>query len=49
MDDPKVLSMLERYDQPVIYMNGEDYAKFAKKTMEEEKPLIDRLGMGVKN
>jgi tripartite-type tricarboxylate transporter receptor subunit TctC len=49
MDDPKVLSMLERYDQPVIYMNGEDYTKFARKTMEEEKPLIDRLGLGVKN
>jgi tripartite-type tricarboxylate transporter receptor subunit TctC len=49
MDDPKVVSMLERYDQPVIYMSGEEYLKFAKKTMEEEKPLIDKLGMGVKN
>ena len=49
MDDPKVISMLERYDQPVIYMSGEDYLKFAKKTMEEEKPLIEKLGMGVKN
>jgi tripartite-type tricarboxylate transporter receptor subunit TctC len=49
MDDPKVLAMLEKFDQPVIYMNGEDYTKFAKKTMEEEKPLIERLGMGVKN
>ena len=49
MDDPKVLEMLEKFDQPVIYMNGEDYAKFAKKTMDEEKPLIERLGMSVKN
>ena len=49
MDDPKVVSMLERYDQPVIYMSGEEYLKFAKKTMEEEKPLIEKLGMGVKN
>ncbi|MCX7139515.1 MAG: tripartite tricarboxylate transporter substrate binding protein [Proteobacteria bacterium] len=49
MDDPKVISMLERYDQPVIYMSGEDYTRFAKKTMEEEKPLIERLGMGIKN
>ena len=47
MDDPKVLAMLEKFDQPVIYMSGEDYTKFAKKTMEEEKPLIERLGMGV--
>ena len=49
MDDPKVLAMLEKFDQPVIYMNGEDYAKFAKKTMDEEKPLIEQLGMSVKN
>ena len=49
MDDPKVLAMLEKFDQPLIYMNGEDYTKFAKKTMAEEKPLIERLGMSVKN
>ncbi len=49
MDDPKVLAMLEKFDQPVIYMNGEDYTKYAKKTMDEEKALIDRLGMAVKN
>ncbi|HEY5293755.1 MAG TPA: tripartite tricarboxylate transporter substrate binding protein [Burkholderiales bacterium] len=49
MDDPKVLATLEKFDQPVIYMNGEDYTKFAKKTMEEEKGLIERLGMAVKN
>ena len=49
MDDPNVVAMLEKYDQPVIYMNGEDYLKFAKKTMDEEKPLIDKLGMAVKN
>jgi tripartite-type tricarboxylate transporter receptor subunit TctC len=49
MDDPKVLAMFEKFDQPVIYMSGEDYTKYAKKTMEEEKPLIERLGMALKN
>lgn len=49
MDDPNVVAMLEKFDQPVIYMNGEDYVKFAKKTMEEERPLIERLGLAVKN
>src|SRR5512140_298816 len=48
MDDPKVVAMLEKFDQPVIYMSGEDYTKYAKKTIEEEKPLIERLGMSVK-
>jgi tripartite-type tricarboxylate transporter receptor subunit TctC len=49
MDDPKVIAMLEKFDQPVIYMNGEDYTKFARKTFSEEKALIERLGMAVKN
>jgi len=49
MDDPKVIAMLEKFDQPAIYMSGEDYAKFAKKTMEDERPLIERLGLAVKN
>ncbi len=49
MDDPKVLAMLEKFDQPAIYMSGEEYARFAKKTMEEEKALIERLGLAIKN
>ena len=49
MDDPKVLAMLEKFDQPVIYMNTEDYTKFARKTFAEEKGLIERLGMAAKN
>ena len=49
LDDPNVVAMLEKFDQPVIYLSGEDYLKFAKKTMEDEKALIDRLGMGIKN
>lgn len=49
MDDPNVLAMLEKFDQPVIYMSGEDYTKYAKKAMEDEKPMIERLGMAIKN
>ena len=49
MDDPKVQEMLERFDQPAIYMNSEDYTKFARKTFAEEKSLIERLGMAAKN
>jgi tripartite-type tricarboxylate transporter receptor subunit TctC len=49
MDDPKVLAMLEKFDQPAIYMNTEDYTKFARKTFAEEKGLIERLGMAAKN
>jgi tripartite-type tricarboxylate transporter receptor subunit TctC len=45
LDDPKVIGLLERYDQPVIYMNPEEYTKFARQTYETEKGTIDRLGL----
>ena len=45
LDDPKVLGLLERYDQPVIYMGPEEYTKFARQTFEAERATIDRLGL----
>ncbi len=45
LDEPKVLALLERLDQPVIYMNPEEYTKFAKQTFEDERRTIDRLGL----
>jgi tripartite-type tricarboxylate transporter receptor subunit TctC len=44
-EDPNVLKMLERYDQPVVYMSAEEYTDWAKKTYESERDTIDRLGM----
>ena len=43
--DPKVVEMIDRYDQPTIYMNSADYAVWAKKTYAEEARTIERLGM----
>jgi tripartite-type tricarboxylate transporter receptor subunit TctC len=37
--------VLERFDQDNMYMNGEDYAKFARKTYDEEKAVIERMGL----
>jgi tripartite-type tricarboxylate transporter receptor subunit TctC len=45
LDDAKVLQMLERFDQPAIYMGPEDYTKFAKNTFESERTTIDRLSL----
>jgi tripartite-type tricarboxylate transporter receptor subunit TctC len=45
LEDPKVLQLLERLDQPVVYMGPEEYTAWAKKTYEAEKATIDRLGM----
>lgn len=45
LDDPKVLGVLERFDQPVTYLSSDDYAKFARSTFESEKQTIERLGL----
>ena len=44
-EDPKVIQTLERYDQPVMYMNSADYIAWAKKTLAQEKATIERLGL----
>ncbi len=45
LDDAKVLETLERYSQPVIYMNTDDYTRYAAQTFEAEKATIERLGL----
>ena len=48
LDDPAVLATFEKYDQSVIYMGTEAYAKFARESFASEKALIERLGMAGK-
>ena len=48
LDDPKVLDMLDRYAQPVIYMNTEEYGHYAQHTFEAERMTIERLGLAKK-
>ena len=45
LEDPKVLASFEKYDQSVIYMNTEDYTKYARETFHKEKKLIEQLGL----
>jgi tripartite-type tricarboxylate transporter receptor subunit TctC len=45
LDDPKVIQTLDKYDQPVIYLDSEGYAKFARDTYASEKATIERLGL----
>ncbi|MDB5841538.1 MAG: Tripartite tricarboxylate transporter family receptor [Herminiimonas sp.] len=45
LEDPAVLATLEKYDQPVIYMDTAGYTKFAKDTFEEEKATIQSMGL----
>jgi tripartite-type tricarboxylate transporter receptor subunit TctC len=48
VEDPAVLSMLDKFNQPVIYMDSAEYTKFAADTFEAEKKTIQRLGLGAK-
>ena len=45
LEDPKVLASFEKYDQSVIYMNTEEYNKFARENFLKEKKLIEQLGL----
>lgn len=48
LDDPAVLATFDKYDQSVIYMNTEQYTKFARDSFATEKATIERLGMASK-
>jgi tripartite-type tricarboxylate transporter receptor subunit TctC len=45
LDDPKVRDLLERFDQPVIYMGPDEYTRWARQTWESERSTIERLGL----
>ena len=45
MEDPAYLKVVERFDQDNVYMNSEDYAKFARKLNDEEKAVVERMGL----
>jgi tripartite-type tricarboxylate transporter receptor subunit TctC len=48
LEDPKVIETLDKFYQPVIYMNSEDYTKYAIRTFEAEKGTVERLGLAKK-
>ncbi|HEV7823235.1 MAG TPA: tripartite tricarboxylate transporter substrate binding protein [Burkholderiales bacterium] len=45
MDEPVYQKVLERLDQDNVYKNSDDYAKFAKQLNEEQKAVIERMGL----
>ena len=48
LEDPAVLATFEKYDQSVIYLNSEDYAKFTRAQFAKEKEMIEKLGLAAK-
>lgn len=49
LDDPAVMAVLDKYDQPIIYMNTADYTAWARETFAAEKSTMDRLGLSAKS
>jgi tripartite-type tricarboxylate transporter receptor subunit TctC len=43
LEDQRVLDTLDKFYQPVIYMNTADYTAYAERTFAAEKATIDRL------
>jgi tripartite-type tricarboxylate transporter receptor subunit TctC len=48
LEDPNVIASFDKYDQTVIYMNTEEYTKFARESFASEKATIERLGLAAK-
>jgi len=49
MEDPAYLKRLESLDMEPFYMNGEDYAKYAREQYEEAKVIVEKLGLAKKS
>lgn len=49
LDDPKVLETLDKFFQPVIYMDSAEYSKYAVRTFDAERATIERLGLAKKS
>ena len=45
LNDPAHLATLARLDQPLEYLNTEDYAAFIQRTCNEEEARVTRLGL----
>jgi tripartite-type tricarboxylate transporter receptor subunit TctC len=49
LDDARVIETLDKFYQPTIYMNSEDYTKYAVRTFEAERTTVERLGLAKKS
>jgi tripartite-type tricarboxylate transporter receptor subunit TctC len=45
LEDPSVIATLDKFDQPIIYMDSAAYTKFAQDTFRDEKETIESLGL----
>jgi tripartite-type tricarboxylate transporter receptor subunit TctC len=45
LDDPTFLKTLDRLGHDRVYMNGEEYAKWARENYEIERRIVERMGL----
>ncbi|MDR2327352.1 MAG: tripartite tricarboxylate transporter substrate binding protein [Acidovorax sp.] len=45
LDDPKVLQVLEKLDQPVLYMNAAQYQRYASEEVARDREIVKRLNL----
>ena len=45
MNDPEHLAELALYDQEVAYLGPEDYARSLRAAYEQERRVVERLGL----
>jgi tripartite-type tricarboxylate transporter receptor subunit TctC len=44
-NDANVLQTLKRLDQSIVYMNGAEYADFARRQFDREKVIVEKFGL----
>lgn len=45
LDDPKVLQVLEKLEQPVLYMTGAQYESYAREEVARDREIVKRLNL----
>lgn len=45
LHDPSHLAVLDRLDQPLEYLNSQDYARVMAATIDYEERRVERLGL----
>jgi len=47
LKDPAHIAVLDRFDQPVIHLDPAGYAAYAKELIQQERAMVQRLGLKV--
>jgi hypothetical protein len=45
LQDPAHLAILERFDMPMMYADGEGYARYAREFYAEDSAMVRQMGL----